>query len=431
MNKFMDWLSNKFAPRMQVINNNAWIATIKESIMQVLPLIFLGSIFCILAIPGDYFSWWPNFWTPYSWTFGLVSIFVAFLIPFNLMEKKRKRKSRINAGMAGLILFLMAVNPQFIANQTSNLGGKSITFSSFTGIGGLGAGGMFVAIVCALIAGAIVNALANFSFFKGDSVIPDFVRNWFDSMLPIGIVAILGWILTDSSFLNLNLYQIIVNCFMPLQKLIQNPFGFVLLMFLYCFLYSMGISTWVLTPIASPVFLAAAQANHALAIAGTASAATLNVATDATIYSAYLWIGGVGCTLPLVIQMLTMAKSKELKALGVACIGPGILNINEPTVFGAIAWNPILMIPMWINGIVLPLVTYIFTKVIPLAPIPTDVFNAWYCPFPISTLLTSRSFTGLILVVIIFALSFTVWMPFFKVYDKQVLAKEQLEIKKE
>ena len=88
---------------------------------------------------------------------------------------------------------------------------------------------MFLAIIAGLIAAAIVNLLGNFSFFKEDSVIPDFVRAWFDSMLPIGLVAVLGWILTDASFLNLNLYQIVVDIFMPLQNFAQNPFGFDLL----------------------------------------------------------------------------------------------------------------------------------------------------------------------------------------------------------
>lgn len=60
MNKFMKWLNESFAPKMQKINNNPWILTIKESIMQVMPLIFLGSIFCILTIPGDYISWWAE-----------------------------------------------------------------------------------------------------------------------------------------------------------------------------------------------------------------------------------------------------------------------------------------------------------------------------------------------------------------------------------
>lgn len=42
-----------------------------------------------------------------------------------------------------------------------------------------------------------------------------------------------------------------------------------------------------------------------------------------------------------------------------------------------------MMIPMWLTSIVLPLVIWVFTKVIPFAPIPTIVFDMWYCPFPI------------------------------------------------
>ena len=62
----------------------------------------------------------------------MVSIFVAFLIPFNLMEKKRRRKSRIVAGVAGLILFFQSINPQFIADQQANLESGDIAFSGFT-----------------------------------------------------------------------------------------------------------------------------------------------------------------------------------------------------------------------------------------------------------------------------------------------------------
>lgn len=97
------------------------------------------------------------------------------------------------AGVAGLILFFQSINPQFIADQQANLESGNIAFSGFTSIGGIGAGGMFLAIIAGLIAAAIVNLLGNFSFFKEDSVIPDFVRAWFDSMLPIGLVTVLGW----------------------------------------------------------------------------------------------------------------------------------------------------------------------------------------------------------------------------------------------
>lgn len=424
MEKIISWLESNFAPKMNKIVQNDWIQTIKNSVMQVLPLIFLGSLFCVLTLPENYLSNWPNFWTLYSWTFGLVSLFVAFLIPYNLLNYKEHKRSAVNGGIAGTILFLMSINPEFVAIQVDALGSESIAIGSISGISGFGAGGMFLAIICGTVAAAVLNAFANFSFFKPDSVIPDFVRDWFNSMLPIGIIVVAGWILTDKSFLGLDLYQVVVAVFMPLQTVMSSPFGFVLIMFIYCFLYSMGISSWVLTPVTTPILLANAEANMALAAAGNATNATLNLVTDATIYSTYLWVGGIGCTMTLVIMMAFMAKSGTLKTLGRACIVPAVFNINEPCVFGAIAWNPIMMVPMWLQGIVLPLVTFVFTKLIPLAPIPSLLFNMWYCPFPIATWLTTGSVMAIALLAINFALSWFIWMPFFRTYDKQLVAQE-------
>ncbi|MDH6367678.1 MULTISPECIES: PTS transporter subunit EIIC [unclassified Breznakia] len=408
MNKLIYWLENSFSPKMTKINNNVWIVTLKDSIMQALPLIFLGSIFCMLAILNEYeaFAFLPSFWTPFGWTMGMISLIIAFLIPLNLMEKKRLRKQRFNAAMAGVILFLIIISPQVIADGAPGFGHSA-----------LGAGGMFVAIVAGLFAGWVMSLFGKFSFFKEDSVIPDFVRSWFDAMLPIGIIIVVGWVLVD--IVGFDVYNFVLSIFMPLQNVIETPWGFSLMMFVVCFLYSLGISTWVLTPIINPVLLTAIQAN----IDGTA----LNLVTDPTIYSAYLWIGGIGCTMPLVF-MLIRSKSKKLKALGTASIAPTIFNINEPIVFGAIVWNPILMIPMWLQGIILPLVVWLFTKVIAFAPIPTITFQMWYCPFPISTWLTTGSIQGILLMVIVFVIASLIWYPFFKAYEKQELDIEAKEI---
>lgn len=408
MNSLIHWLETSFTPRMNKINNNVWIVTLKDSIMQALPLIFLGSIFCMLAILNDYFPWLPNFWTPFGWTMGMISLVISFLIPFNLMEKKRLRKQRINAGMAGIILFLIIITPQVITD-----GQPGFNHSA------LGAGGMFVAIVAGLFAGFVLNLFGKFSFFSEESVIPDFVRSWFDAMLPIGIVVVVGWVVVD--IVGFDVYNFVLALFMPLQNIVETPWGFSLMLFVVCFLYSLGISTWVLTPVLNPVLLAAIQAN----IDGTAT----NLVTDPTIYSAYLWIGGIGCTMTLVF-MLMRSKSKKLKALGTASVAPTVFNINEPIVFGCIAWNPLLMIPMWLQGIILPLIVWLLTKVIAFAPIPMEMFQMWYCPFPIATWLTTRSVSGLLLMVLIFVVASAIWYPFFKAYEKQEMEKEAEAAKK-
>ena len=427
MDKLISWLEGSFAPKMNKIVQNNWIQTIKNSVMQVLPLIFLGSLFCLLTIPADYISFWPNFWAPYGWTFGLVGVLVAFLIPYNLLTYKDHKRSAINGGIAGLILFLESLNPQFVSDLTDQITAGEASWFRISAIGGFGAGGMFLAIICGLVSAAILNKFANFSFFKEDSVIPDFVKDWFNSMLPIGIVTVLGWVLTDSALLNLNLYQLVVSIFMPLQAIVNSPFGFVFCLFLFCFLYSMGISTWVLTPVFTPILLANAEANTALAAAGTAANANLAIFTDATIYSGYLWIGGIGCTLSLVIMMAFLSKSSQLKALGRACLVPAIFNINEPCVFGAVAWNPIMMVPMWLIGLIIPTSSFLLTKVIPLGQLPSMLFNMWYCPFPLSTWITCGTVGSLLVVLINFALSWLIWMPFFRTYDKQLVDQEAAE----
>ncbi|WP_019555646.1 PTS sugar transporter subunit IIC [Propionispira raffinosivorans] len=412
MNTVINWLRDSFAPKMNIVNSNVWVVTLKDSIMQVLPFILLGSLFCVLAILNDYFPSLPSFWVPFDWTMSKISLFIAFLIPFNLMEKKKLRKQRIIAGLTGLVLFLMVVTPQVIAD-------KSIGFSHPS----LGAGGMFIAIFCGIFTGYIMGLFGKFSFFKEDSAIPDFVRAWFDSMLPIGIIICIGWI--SVLIMKIDIYNLILSIFMPLASFMETFYGFTFFMFLSCFLYSMGISGWVLTPVTKPIFLAAITANVALAAAGVGTNdSQLNVVTAETIYSAYLWVGGVGCTLPLLIMMIR-SKSKSINALGKACLVPGIFNINEPIVFGVIAWNPVMMLPMWLQGLILPGIVWIFTKTISLVPIPMMLFDMWYCPFPISTWITTKSLTGLLLLAIIIAVSTIIWYPFFKIYEKQKIEEER------
>lgn len=411
MQKLIDWLENSFAPKMNKINRNVWIVTLKDSVMQILPFILLGSLFCVGAVIENYVTLPFSFWTPFGWTMGMVSILVAFLIPFNFCEKKRLRKQRLIAGCTGLILFLISITPEVVAEGEAGFGSSA-----------LGAGGMFCAIVTGLITCIVFNLFGKFSFFKEDSAIPDFVRQWFDALLPIGLVIFGGFIIIQ--VMGFNLYAAVSSIFMPLQGVMNTWYGFILINFLTVFIYSMGISSWVLTPVTEPVKLAAITANIAMVAAGTATVANLNMYTETLVYVMYMWWGGIACTMPLVL-FLAVSKAKKLKALGRACIGPAIFNINEPVVFGCIAWNPIMMLPMWIIGIVLPAMTWIGCKVIAFAPIAQIQFDLWYCPYPISTWIASQgNLMAVLFVIIEVIVAGLIWYPFFKAYEKQCLDEE-------
>ena len=163
MDKLIKWLENSFAPKLQKITNLTWIVVIKDSMMQLLPFILAGSIFCVGTILNDYIPALPSFWTPFGWTMSKIGLMASFLIPFNYCEKKRFRKQRILAGFTGMMLFMICIDPQSAEEMGQ---GHSL----------YGANGMFVAIFTGIIVGLVFGAFAKFSFFKEDSVIPDFVR---------------------------------------------------------------------------------------------------------------------------------------------------------------------------------------------------------------------------------------------------------------
>lgn len=407
MNGFTNFLNTKFAPRAQKVASNQWIVTIKNSILQVLPFIFVGSLVTLFEIPGNWWSWWPDFSPVSSYTFGLVSIFISFLFPFNLMEIKKLNKQRIIAGLTSVALFLMMANPSW-DKTGSNI---TYTFSEW------GAGGMFVALVVGMFTALIMELFGKFSFFSDETSLPDFVTAWFDSMLPIGIVVGTGWVL--SYLLQIDLYQLVVSIFKPLSNGVDTWWGFTLFLFISCFIYSMGISGWVLAGISSPLMLSGIAANANAVAAGHDAS---HIFTSEVIYE-FTWIGGVGCTLPLVLLMMFTCKSKRMKILGRATIVPSLFNINEPVVFGTIVWNPYLMVPLWINGIVLPLITVFWFKA-GLSSLPHALMQMWYIPIPIGTWLVSPSISSILLVIILFIVSSLIYFPFLKVYDNELIKEE-------
>lgn len=407
MNGFTNFLNTKFAPRAQKVANNQWIVTIKNSILQVLPFIFVGSLITLIEIPSNWWKWWPDLSPISSFTFGLTGIFIAFLFPFNLMEVKRLNKQRMIAGLTSIALFLMLANPSW--DET----GSNITyiFSEW------GAGGMFVALVVGAYTALIMELFGKFSFFSEDTSLPDFVTSWFDSMLPIGLVIATGWLL--SYVLHFDLYAFVVAVFKPLSNGVDTWWGFTLFLFIECFIYSMGISGWVLAGISQPLMLSGIAANAKAVAAGHAAT---HIFTSEVIYE-FPWWGGVGCTLPLVILMTFACKSKRMKALGRATIVPSLFNINEPVVFGTIVWNPYLMVPLWINGLVLPAITALWLKA-GLSPIPHALMQMWYIPLPFGTWLASPAISSVLLANILFFVGGLIYFPFLKVYDNELVKEE-------
>ncbi|MCY6959899.1 PTS sugar transporter subunit IIC [Clostridium brassicae] len=409
MKKFIEWMNEKFAPAMNKITRNPWVSAIQDSIMGVLPLILVGSLITMISILNQYFPNMPDFSPISSFSFGLMSIFIVFLTPYFIMEKQKKNDRKLVSALTGVALFLMLLKP--------NLSEGNITFSFER----LGANGMFVALFVGIIVGAVMYLFSKISLFSDSSSLPDFIIVWFDTIIPISILLVIGWIFTFQ--LHFDLYAAILKIFQPLSLIGQSFAGFVLGTFICVFLYSFGVSPWALYPIIFPIWVAGVEANAQNIATGLQPQ---NIHTFETLMG-WVWIGGMGTTLTLVLLMLFVAKSKRLKAMGKVTIIPSLFNINEPVVFGApVAFNPILMIPMWLNGLIIPSITYIVLNM-GMVTIPSKVMQLWYLPVGISTYLVNFDFRGLLLLAANILASFIIWYPFFKVYDIQETKKELVE----
>ena len=411
MKRLMKWMTESFAPRLEKFTNNVWVSSIQEAIMVTLPMIFIGSIITLIAILQDFIPGMPDLSPITTFSFGLLGMFIAFLTPYTVMEKKERHKIKLIAGMTGLSLFLMLLNPTIHEDGT-----VQFVLERF------GPSGMVTALLVGVAVAVIMNVFNNFSLFKKDTTLPEFIIDWFDFLVPIAIILTAGWVLVYQ--LHFDIFAFIVSVFEPINAVGQSLLGFVLFNFIGVLLYSFGVSPWVMMPIWYAIWIPAIEQNASLVAQGLDP---VNINTFETFFSGWLGVGGLGATLPLIIWFLT-AKSKKLKSIGRATIIPSLFNINEPVIYGApIAFNPILMVPMWINGLITPIIVY-FALDLGFAQIPSKVFQLWYTPIGISTYIMS-GFNGLILLALVLAIIFAVWFPFFKLYDAQELKKEQEEVK--
>ncbi|WP_296879366.1 PTS transporter subunit EIIC [Thomasclavelia sp.] len=407
MKKFMAFVEKNIAPMIRKIGDNIWISATQEAILAAVPATLVGSVATLVGVFRSFgLTFLPDLTMLSNFSFGLFGLFLAYQLPCVIMEKKRHRKIARQAGLAGLGLFLLLVYPSY--DEAGNL----ILVSS-----NLGAGGMLNALVSGYLTAVVFNLFASHSFFKEDSSLPSFVITWFDSIIPWTLCLLFGITLTFT--LKFDLIEEIRSLLLPISTFSQSFGGFLLVILLILFMYSFGISAWIIFPLLSLIWMEGQNANVALVAQGLEAS---NIHTYEVFQMCF--IGGQGATLTLCIFMAFLARSKRVKTVGRAALIPSIFNINEPVVYGApVAFNPTLMIPFWVAGLANALIVWVaFASgfcAVPIEPFRMTMPSILYAP------LALKSITGLILHLVCFVVTGLIYYPFFKVYDKQCCLEEE------
>lgn len=405
MKKIQEWIEKHLVPVMNRITQNFWFGIVADAILYIVPFSMVSAIPSLWSILRRFVPVLPDISPLSTFSFGLIGLFVSFVIPYNCLNKIGKKDRSMIAGFTGIGTFMMCMN--FVTTDEGSL----VAMSKF------GAGGMFTAMFVGLLVAVVYKAMFKFSFFGEDSVIPDFVKNWFDNIIAILISLTAGYLLTY--VIKIDVFTMVQLIMKPITSFAQSGPGVVLIVLLQNVFYFFGISGWVFTPVTRSITQAAIAENAAMMAAGMAPK---NIYAYG--FSRYHHIGGQGATMPLALFMLR-AKSKKYRVLGKATLVPSIFNINEPLQYGAVVGNPFMLIPTVMIAIILPAFSYLWFFM-GWGTINYVNFDMNFAPNAVSAFFMSGGdFRNVILVCINFVIAALIWYPFFKAADKAEVRKEQ------
>ena len=425
MNNFVNFLEAKILPVANKIGQQRHMTAIRKGIIATLPLTIVGSFFTILSnmpIPAV-----ANFLAPYQaildipfrFTVGILSLYATFGIASALAESYKM--DTLSSGILAVLAFLVAtVQPVKVNADVKNV----ITAGRYINIANLSASSLFAAIATALISVEIYHFLEKKNItIKMPQGVPPEVSNSFVALFPAAVILILFWVVRD--IFNFNIATFISNILMPLKGfLVGNSLaGGLTTVFFICGFWTLGIhGAAIMDPIVRPFWEMSIATNMNQFHAGAAATHLSTIFTEQFLQW-FVWIGGAGGTLALVVLFM-FSKSKYLKDLGKLSILPGLFNINEPIIFGApIVLNPILGIPFILAPLVTTTISY-FATTSHLVPMMM-VRLPFTIPAPIAAIMsTNWSWNALILSVVNFIIYIIIYYPFFKVFEKQQLEKE-------
>lgn len=411
MNRFMKWLAESFAPTMNRWFSKPWLAAVSSCMQKIIPFILTGSLIYFYNVFVSFIPSLPDLSPILNYSFMLITMIVAFMMANQCMEKLNHPGYTTNAGIVAICILFMAVTPK---------GDSADSLSSF--MGNLGPSGIAVGMVIGLLVSVVFHLWGKLHFLE-DSSVPDFVTGWINTIIPNVVCLAIGMIVVFN--FGINLVDAILGIFMPISNILSTLPGFVLYSFVMGFFYTLGVSTWLWGAISTPVFMINIQQNIDAVAAG--NAATQIVTSEAVFTLAFITMGGVCCTLGLNLLMC-FSKSKQLKMLGRVFLAPSIFNINEPIMFGApVVFNPLLMLPAWINAIIGPIYVWILMST-GLLNIPSKMIQVGQIPAPFCSVMVTQDMRALLWWAVLFVIYIAIWYPFFKVYEKQKLQEESQQV---
>ncbi|TLG71798.1 PTS sugar transporter subunit IIC [Culicoidibacter larvae] len=424
MQKLITFIEEKLAPPLIRVSQIRYLDAVQKAFMSFMPYLLISSLFILIAalpIPG-----WSDIvapiagklWGAVNATMGVISIGIAASLGYHLGDYYRAKDSRIDRLSTTLVAVIsfLALFPLTVTDD----GGVFMSATYF------GSAGLFAAIIVSILSVEIYRLIVKANItIKMPKEVPPMVSQAFTSVIPAAIVVTLWWVV--SQIIGFDVPGFVMQVFSTLVSAGTTAVSQFIAFMLDRVLWFVGIhGSNVVGSVLSPVWTQMISDNMAAFQAG--DIVPYLFTEQWTNY--FIRVSVV----PLVLLMI-FSKVRRYKTLGALSFAPAIFNIAEPVMFGLpIVLNPIMFIP-WVFGYgFIWTLTYVFTAVFNLIP-PIIALVPWTVPGPIAAYLgTGGSIIAALISCLNYVLMFFIWLPFFKVLERQEMkveaearAQEELE----
>ena len=406
LERLTDFIENKLAPPLIRISQVRYLQTLQRTFMVMMPYMILGATATLILNLGGLFADVTGLTMPE--VADMINAVIANIQPallqivfvsINLMaflcvvlnsyflgdyyKDKDSQISPIVCGIVGLISFL-----SFIDFTTLS---ENFDWPSYI----LGAPSLFSAIILSIVSVEIYRwFIARKITIKMPAGVPPMVADAFTSIIPVRT-----FVYDASSHL-------VVGGSHPIAQFI----AFVLdRIFWFVGLHGSNIVGSIMTPIWETMM----GQNLADFMAGQ----------DITYLFSSLWINSyVRLSVFPIAVLLVISKVKRFKVLGKLSIAGSIFNIAEPIMYGLpIVLNPLMFVP-WVLGFAVLFIFNAILTVIGIAP-PIVANVVWTMPVPLMAFIGSGfNFVALLISIMNMIILFFIFLPFFKVMERQELA---------
>ncbi len=425
MDKFQSFMEEKILPGATKFGNQRHMTAIKNGMALLIPLTIVGGIAMVIAIPPvpatisagqnfffDFLLAWKawaganatSLLIPYYLSIGIISIYVVFGVAYQLA--KSYGLNPLNNAVSSLFVFLaVAAYPA-----------RDLVFS----IAQLGAGSMFAAMLIAIATVEITRLFTKYNIIiKMPDSVPPNVSAPFNILLPVGFNIILFIILNNVcySVVGGGLTVLIYKMFQPFISVAESLPSILVINFLMTTFWFFGIhGANMVSVVTSPITTAALALNAEAYATGNPLPSIYAGAVNSVFGN---WITYTA----MLVIMLTVCKSAQMKSIAKVASVPTLFNINEPMIFGIpTVLNVFTYVPLIICSIFNFSTAYLLMKAGFLGRF--FVTLPFTVPGPLQAFLATMDWKTIPVWFALLAVDCLIVYPFLKTYDKQLLEKE-------